>query len=78
MFIGAVVKFINACEEFLIGEDPYQYAHLNTDQLVSVGIRHSIDGIRSGALKTEILMRLQGELSVDDREILTKILKGLK
>lgn len=74
MKIANVVKthWPTICERHLIADDPYQFEHLTTDQLIDTFIRHP----KVKALRNEIIKRLEYDptLSQEDFERLTKIL----
>lgn len=60
----------NFCEKHLVAEDPYQYENLSVEQLVTVYLRHMASKIKSKALAGEIIYRLRGELSYEERQLL--------
>ena len=62
------------CEHHLIADDPWQYRDLNVDQLVNTYHRYRRDGVNTRVLVYEVRVRLAGNLSADDREILSKTL----
>jgi hypothetical protein len=55
-------------------DDPYEYEDLSVEQLVRVYFIFFNQKYHSRTLIREIKMRLAGELSPEDREILTKTL----
>jgi hypothetical protein len=61
------------CERHLVAEDPYQYEALTNDQIVDLYHAHKRQRFESQALLWEIQNRLAGDLSYEDREILSKL-----
>jgi len=75
MILVFIVAALVNCEGFLIGEDPYQFEHLTTEQLVRVYWLNKNQNFHSNALLNEIQKRMKGgELSHEEREILSKTL----
>lgn len=78
VFLSLVFSGCDWCERNLIGPDPYQFERLSPDKLVTVYFELKNSKADMRVIDAEIRQRLKrGELSYEDREILSKTIGGV-